>query len=67
MPYVRRSSRFMSTEKKAAFFGLFLLTVLCVSIVMAAANASPFVLGTEMNTDGTVEYLCLGLGCESIF
>ncbi len=67
MPYVRRSSRHMSTEKKAAFFGLFLLTILCVSIIMAAANAPPFVLGTEINGDGSVEYLCLGMGCDSVF
>ena len=66
MPYVRRRHH-MSVEKKAAFFGLFLLTVLCLSLAMVAANASPLVLGTEMNTNGQVEYLCLGKGCEAIY
>ncbi|MEM9469384.1 MAG: hypothetical protein AAF988_04415 [Pseudomonadota bacterium] len=66
MPYVRRSSRHMSEEKKAFMFGGFLLTVFLISVI-TAMNASPrIVLGTELNTNGYVEYLCLGRDCEKI-
>lgn len=67
MPYVRYSSRHMSTEKKAAFFGMFLLTVLFVSLITAYTTAPVLVLGTERNTNGFVEYLCLGRGCEDVY
>jgi len=52
--------------KKAVGFFFFLVSVLCLSIYTAAASAGPIVLGTEMNTDGLVEYLCLGMGCDSL-
>lgn len=43
-------------------FGL--LTFLAASLATAALSTGPIILGTEMNTDGLVEYLCLGNGCE---
>lgn len=67
MPYVRYSSRRMTTEKKAAFFGMFLLSVLFVSLITAYTTAPTLVLGTERNTNGMVEYLCLGRGCEDVY
>lgn len=66
MPYIRYSSRHMSTEKKAAFFGLFLVTFLALSLVTAFTSAPTLVLGTERNTDGFIEYMCLGRSCENL-
>ena len=59
--------RHMRTEHKAAIFGMFLLTVLLISFVTIALSSDPLILGTEMNTDGLVEYLCLGRGCETVY
>lgn len=49
----------------AGVFGLGLLTVFICALSLAVLSGGPFVLGTEMNANGTVEYLCLGLGCEN--
>lgn len=57
----------MRTEQKAAIFALFLLTVLFVSVITAFSSAPTIVLGTERNTNGFVEYLCLGRGCEGVY
>ena len=65
MPY--RKSHRLSRESKAILFSLFLLSVLIVSIVTIFASAGPIVLGTELNTNGYVEYLCLGRACEGHF
>lgn len=67
MPYVRHSSRYLSTDKKAALFGLFLISVLVISLTTAFSAAPTLVLGTERNTDGFIEYMCLGRGCESVY
>lgn len=50
---------------KPILFGAVLLTLLCMSVYIMVANTGPIVLGTELNTNGHVEYLCLGSGCES--
>ncbi len=52
--------------RNAVVFFLFLTTIFVGSIYGAAASAGPIVLGTEMNTNGLVEYLCLGMGCETL-
>ena len=52
--------------KKAIVFFLFLMSVFVGSLYTAVASTGPIVLGTEMNTDGLVEYLCLGMGCDVI-
>lgn len=68
MPYVvRHHRRHFRTEQKAAIFGLFLLTVLFVSVITAFSSAPTIVLGTERNTNGFVEYLCLGRDCEHVY
>ena len=54
-------------QQKAALFGLFLLTILAVSLITALTTTGPVVLGTEMNTNGMVEYLCLGRDCDNLF
>lgn len=47
-------------------FGLFLITVVVLSLLSVFLNSGPIVLGSEMNTDGHVEYLCLGSGCDQL-
>ncbi len=48
-----------------ATFAAILLATLLTAIGLAFASSGPIVLGTEMNTNGLVEYLCLGRGCET--
>lgn len=49
---------------QAILFAWFLAVVLIGGLTVSVASAGPFVLGTELNANGTVEYLCLGTGCE---
>ena len=37
-----------------------------VCLTVSVASADPFILRTEMNANGTVEYLCLGNACENL-
>lgn len=48
----------------AALFGASIFLILILSLVGACVYSGPMILGTEMNANGTVEYLCLGNGCE---
>ena len=50
----------------AYLFSLALLSMLLLCLGTAFVSAGPIVLGTEMNTNGLVEYLCLGRGCEDL-
>ncbi len=50
----------------ASLFTAFLFSTLLLSLVYLA-TANTWVLGTEMNTNGLVEYLCLGRGCEELY
>ncbi len=45
-----------------AFLGVFMLS----SLILAFCSVGPIVLGTEMNANGMVEYMCLGNGCENM-
>ena len=48
-------------------FFLTLISVLFFASVTAFLSLeNPVVLGTEINSDGTIEYLCLGRSCEDI-
>lgn len=49
----------------AILFSGFLFMIVAVSIFLAFDASGPVVLGTEMNTNGLVEYLCIGRGCET--
>jgi hypothetical protein len=55
----------VSEATKAVIFAVCVLSLLLVSLAMALTSG-PIVLGTEMNTNGMVEYLCLGSGCENL-
>lgn len=50
----------------ATAYFMFLVLVVIFSTLLAASGSDPIVLGTEMNTNGMVEYLCLGKGCEDL-
>jgi hypothetical protein len=41
--------------------------IMMFSLFMAILNSGPIVLGSEMNTNGMVEYLCLGTSCNDLF
>lgn len=53
-------------EVQSAAFGLFILLMVIACLSFALMNAGPIILGTELNTNGRVEYLCLGAGCENL-
>lgn len=46
----------------ATFLAVFLITAIGISFVASG----PLVLGTELNPNGTTEYMCLGRGCEEL-
>jgi len=48
----------------AALFGCFLIVFFMSSLAVAFFSSGPIVLGTELNGNGSVEYLCLGDSCE---
>jgi len=50
---------------KACLFSGFLLFVLAGTLIFVLGSNGPMILGTEINTNGLIEYLCLGNGCES--
>lgn len=53
-------------EKIAAVsFGFFLAACFLLLLLTVLTTTGPVVLGTEMNANGLVEYLCLGNGCEN--
>lgn len=53
-------------EVKAILFAGMIALAIGMGLSVSVASADPFILGTEMNANGTVEYLCLGNGCEGL-
>jgi FtsH-binding integral membrane protein len=51
---------------KALLFFVGIVAFMLGSIFLAYASSGPIVLGTELNTNGMVEYLCLGNGCDHL-
>lgn len=64
--YARARTKPVNEATKAAIFAVFVVSLLLVSMVMALTSG-PIIVGTEMNTNGLVEYLCLGSGCENLY
>lgn len=60
--YSRRRREMVYATGFAAFLTLFVIFIVTLSFV----SAGPIVLGTELNPNGTTEYLCLGRGCENL-
>lgn len=54
-----------NTNCKAMMFSGCVFSVLFLCVLTVAMSSGPIVLGTELNTNGMVEYLCLGLGCDT--
>lgn len=50
---------------RATLFSAALFLFMCASVTGIFSYAGPIVLGTELNSNGTVEYLCMGAGCEN--
>lgn len=46
------------------FICIMAITLFCA--VNAYKYSGPVIIGTEMNTNGTVEYMCLGNSCENL-
>lgn len=57
----------VNEEQKALIFCLTMVGIVAFSALMAFSSSGPIILGTEMNTNGLVEYLCLGADCNKIF
>ncbi len=52
-------------EIKALVFATLLLGGVLGFLAFSLLRSGPHILGTEMNANGMVEYLCLGNGCEN--
>lgn len=63
MTFYRRRHREMIY---ATGFAIFLLVFTVGLLGFSLLTAGPLVLGTELNTNGMVEYLCLGRGCDHL-
>lgn len=51
----------------AIIFAIAIFAVIFGLAFLGFANAStPLILGSELNGDGTVEYLCLGSSCDNL-
>jgi hypothetical protein len=61
--YYRRRRR---EEIQSILFAAFLVILVVACLAVSVASAKPLILGTELNSNGTVEYLCLGNGCEHL-
>lgn len=63
---MQRHKRYVCEETKACLFTVCLI-ILCLGCFGTLLTESgPLVLGTELNANGQVEYLCLGWGCENL-
>lgn len=54
------------TLQRACLFSLSLVMAAFLSVGSAAYHTPAFVVGSELNADGSVEYLCLGMGCDAL-
>lgn len=63
---MHRHKHYVREETKACIFTLCLVIFSLSCIATAFMESGPIILGTERNGNGTVEYLCLGTGCENL-
>lgn len=52
--------------KATLFSSLLLITAFGILCYAFSQNRSNIILGTELNANGTVEYMCLGNGCDNM-
>lgn len=64
--YKDNAHKRIMTQVYALGFFVCLIVFLILCIGYAYNSAGPVILGTEQNGDGSVEYLCLGSGCEDL-
>lgn len=67
MPYITLNQYLKRQRRqniKITAFSACLLTIFAATLILAYTESGPIILGTEMNANGLVEYLCLGNGCE---
>ena len=57
----------MKEEIQALLFSVMLAIIVIISLIVAFTSLPAIVLGTELNTNGSVEYLCLGNDCNELF
>ena len=62
----KRINKRKQEQVKALFFCLSLIAFMIGGIGISIGSSGPVVLGTEMNTNGQVEYLCLFGGCDQL-
>jgi hypothetical protein len=64
---VYASSRHYYSQTRDAYKGAALAAGLLMMVLLffaMALSSGPIILGTELNANGSVEYLCAGSGCE---
>lgn len=67
---IRQSLKRLNSKYEYQIATLFFITLIVVftsSVSLAFASSGPIVLGTELNANGLMEYLCLGASCHQIF
>jgi hypothetical protein len=64
--FATKLSRRNKQTLKAASFGFSLLLITLSALIISFSSIDRVVLGTELNGDGTVEYLCLGSACDNL-
>lgn len=65
------NSNFRYNEKQrqvilGALSAILMLFLFVSTLLFAFLQSGPIVLGTEMNDNGMVEYLCIGSGCDHL-
>ena len=61
----KMSRRDKETLKAVSFSFSLLLFTFCL-VILCLSSVDRVVLGTELNGDGSVEYLCLGSSCDGL-
>lgn len=56
-----------ATYIRAYLFSVAILGFLIACLAVSYFSADPLILGSELNGNGTMEYLCLGKDCELLW
>ena len=61
-----RAYRYQKEQVKAYVFFAVLIACTLLAIILGFSSLDSIILGSELNGNGTVEYLCLGTGCDGL-
>lgn len=61
-----RSYNGRANRIKAIIFTISIALIFAYSTFTVYTQSGPLILGTEMNSNGQVEYMCIGRSCEDI-